>query len=186
VYLGDATLPGFNAFTLTPFDAKQIASFARAWYNAQRELGRVDAVQARQKGTNLAAVALQPALRALAANPMLLTAMALIHQQDTRHPDERVCLNDMAMTLLLHRWERQRVSNDMLVGLLGDVNQARAFLDYIDQRAGLLIGRSSASSRPDTYIFYLSPSYVSGLSRRLLLAHGQRWRRGGAVLPLRW
>jgi Sulfatase-modifying factor enzyme 1 len=48
----------------------------------------VDAVQARQKGTNLAAVALQPALRALEANPMLLTAMALIHQQDTRHPEE--------------------------------------------------------------------------------------------------
>jgi predicted NACHT family NTPase len=87
-YLGDATLPGFNAFTLTPFDAKQFASFARAWYNTQRELGRVDAVQARQKGTNLAAVTLQPALRALAANPMLLTAMALIHQQDTRHPEE--------------------------------------------------------------------------------------------------
>jgi formylglycine-generating enzyme required for sulfatase activity len=87
-YLGDATLPGFNAFTLTPLDAKQFASFASAWYNTQRELGRVDAVQARQKGTNLAAVALQPALRALAANPMLLTAMALIHQQDTRHPEE--------------------------------------------------------------------------------------------------
>jgi hypothetical protein len=55
-YLGDATLPGFNAFTLTPLDAKQFASFASAWYNTQRELGRVDAVQARQKGTNLARV----------------------------------------------------------------------------------------------------------------------------------
>ena len=197
-YLGDAILPGFNAFTLAPFDEDEIASFAHAWYNAQRELGRVDAVQAEQKATDLTEAALQPALRELAANPMLLTTMAIIHQQDTRLPDERVCLYDRAVTLLLHRWERQRVSNDMLAALLGDTrrlrqimerlayeayqtrqggqpgdaadlprhiaqdiieeylsdaNQARAFLDYVDQRAGLLIGRPSASGRPDTYTF---------------------------------
>ena len=36
---------------------------------------------------------------------------------------------------------------------LNDANQARAFLDYVDQRAGLLIGRPGASGRPDTYTF---------------------------------
>jgi hypothetical protein len=92
-------------------------------------------VQARQKATNLAAVALQPALRELAANPMLLTTMALIHQQDTRLPDERVCLYDRAVTLLLHRWERQRVSNDMLLELLGDARRLRQIMERLAYEA---------------------------------------------------
>src|SRR5882724_13663826 len=53
-YLGDAILPGFETFTLAPFDEDEITTFARAWYNAQRQLGRVDAVQGKQKATNLA------------------------------------------------------------------------------------------------------------------------------------
>jgi predicted NACHT family NTPase len=102
-YLGEAVLPGFTTFTLAPFDRPQIATFAQAWYNAQREQGRVDAVQAAQKATDLADTALKPALQELAANPMLLTTMAIIHQQDTRLPEERVCLYDRAVTQLLHR-----------------------------------------------------------------------------------
>ena len=72
-----------------PFDKDEIANFVRAWYNAQCQLGRVDAVQSEQKVTNLAEAALKPGLRKLATNPMLLTTMAVIHQQDTRLPEER-------------------------------------------------------------------------------------------------
>ncbi|MGH8068220.1 MAG: SUMF1/EgtB/PvdO family nonheme iron enzyme [Candidatus Entotheonellia bacterium] len=233
-YLGDAMLPGFDTFTLAPFDRHQIATFAHAWYNAQRERGRVDAVRAEQKATDLAETALKPALRELAANPMLLTTMAIIHQQDTRLPEERVCLYDRAVTLLLHRWERERVANDALAAVLGDgrrlrqvmerlayethrtarqgqpgeaadlprhaaqdiieeylgdANQARAFLDYVDQQAGLLIGRDGTPGRPDTYTFphrtfqeYLAGCYLltGSESERVerfyeCAAEGDRW-----------
>jgi formylglycine-generating enzyme required for sulfatase activity len=233
-YLGDAVLPGFNTFTLAPFDSHQIATFAHAWYNAQRERRRVDAVQAEQRATDLAKTALKPALHELAANPMLLTTMAIIHQQETRLPEERVCLYDRAVTLLLHRWESEQVANDTLPALLGDgrrlrqvmerlayeahltarqgqlgeaadlprhtaqdiieeylgdANQARAFLDYVDQRAGLLIGRDGTPGRPDTYTFphrtfqeYLAGCYLltGSDSERVerfyeRVAEGDRW-----------
>src|SRR5262249_2901958 len=36
---------------------------------------------------------------------------------------------------------------------LGDIGLAHAFLDYVDHRAGLLVGRGGAPERPVTYSF---------------------------------
>src|SRR5882724_11136696 len=47
----------------------------------------------------------------------------------------------------------RHIAQDIIEEYLNDANQARAFLDYVDQRAGLLIGRPRASGRPDTYTF---------------------------------
>jgi predicted NACHT family NTPase len=95
-YVEEAVLPGFDAFTLAPFDAEQTKTFAQAWYNAQKDLGRVDAVQAEHKAADLTRAALTPDLRELASNPMLLTTMALIHQQEVGLPKERVHLYSRA------------------------------------------------------------------------------------------
>jgi predicted NACHT family NTPase len=197
-YVDEAVLPGFDAFTLVPFDEGQVKTFTHAWYNAQKELGRVDAVQAEHKAVDLARAALSPDLRELAFNPMLLTTMALIHQQEVGLPKERVCLYSKAADLLLHRWQREKVGQDALAAFLrddrrlrqvmarfayethltkqggqpggaadlprhqaqdileeslGDANQAREFLSYVDQRVGLLIGRGGAPNRPAAYTF---------------------------------
>jgi formylglycine-generating enzyme required for sulfatase activity len=197
-YVGEAILPDFDDFRLAPFDDGQITTFAHAWYNAQKDLGRVDALQADHKAMDLADVALTPALRELASNPMLMTTMAIIHQQETHLPTERVRLYDKAVDLLLYRWQREKVeedalaqflwdgrrlrqvierlafeahlarrdslpkaaadlprhrARDILEELLGDANQARDFLDYVDQRAGLLIGRGNAPGSPALYSF---------------------------------
>jgi predicted NACHT family NTPase len=92
-YVEEAVLPGFDAFTLAAFDAEQMKTFAQAWYNAQKDLGRVDAVQVEHKAADLTRAALTTDLRELASNPMLLTTMALIHQQEVGLPKERcVCI----------------------------------------------------------------------------------------------
>ena len=44
-------------------------------------------------------------------------------------------------------------AQDILEDAFGDLAQARRFLDYVDQRAGLLIGRGGQESRPATYTF---------------------------------
>jgi predicted NACHT family NTPase len=230
----EAMLEGFHAFTLASFDQNEIATCARAWYRAQHQLGRMDVMEADEKGTDLAEAALAPALRDLAQNPLLLTTMAVIHQQDKQLPEQRVCLYDRAVMLLLHRWELDRISNQALTALLrdesrlrrimeslayeahqtrprgqrgeaadlprhtasdlieeelGDPSKARSFLEYVDQRAGLLIGRPSASGRPDTYTFprrtfqeYLAGCYLlAGRESKQVerfrthAAEGDRW-----------
>ena len=61
-YLGDAEQPNFQAHTLAPFAEEKIRSFVQGWYNAQKELGHVDAEQARQRAKNLADAAAGPDL----------------------------------------------------------------------------------------------------------------------------
>src|SRR5262249_50896156 len=142
--------------------------------------------------------ALTQGLYELAENPMLLTTMALIHQQEVGLPKERVRLYSKAVEVLLLRWQNRHVSRDKLAEFLrndrrvrevmehlayeahdsknpregdeaadlsrsqareileeylDDANQARDFLNYVDQRAGLLVGRGGKPGRPAEYSF---------------------------------
>ena len=199
-YVGEAVLPGFTAHSLAPFDETKIGAFAQGWYAAQTESGRFDPETAARKGHSLAQAATGPDLRELAANPMLLTTMALIHQREIGLPRERVRLYNLAVDVLLHRWQKHNVGQlapapaltafltdqlrlrrtmerlayeahqvgrdqkeaaDLPRGLaltlleapeyLGDPGLAAEFLDYVDQRAGLLVGRGGDLARPTAY-----------------------------------
>ena len=206
-YTGPAVLPTFAQHTLAPFDEDKIKNFVGAWYDAQSRLKRLTPEQAVKRAADLQAAALAPALGELAANPMLLTTMAIIHQRETELPRERVRLYDEAVKVLLSRWQRhkeinvserlQAVLTDQLkmrqvmerlayevhqrqsrsqaaaetgqgdlprlaaCGLLeetrylGDLGLASEFLDYVDQRAGLLQGRGGeeGSKTTTTYTF---------------------------------
>jgi formylglycine-generating enzyme required for sulfatase activity len=221
-YLGEAVLPGFDDFTLAPFDEQKVRDFAHAWYTAQHGLGRVDAHQANHKGNDLARAALTEKLRHMAGNPMLLTTMAIIHQREIGLPKQRVHLYKVAVDVLLWRWQKSKVGEDgfaqqpsleiflkddlrlrramarlayeahknrdgSLVGeglsrsaaiailerseFLGDAGPASAFLNYVDQRAGLLVGQGGDLDKPDSYAFphrtfqeYLAGCYL--LSQR--------------------
>lgn len=217
-YDGDAVLPNFQAHTLAPFDDDKMTAFIQAWYAAQQKFGRVDAVQAAQRIHDLQRAVHTPTLRDLASNPMLLTTMALIHQRETRLPEERVCLYSLAVDVLLERWQRSKTGEAELLShptlaavlkdrrrlrtlvealaytahrsmqagqtvtdvsrgtalqlleqraYLGDAGLAATFLDYVDKRAGLLVGRGGAPEHPSTYSFphrtfqeYLAGCYV--------------------------
>jgi len=258
-YQGEAVLPNFQERTLAPFDQDKVRSFASAWYNAQKDLGRFDAEEAKSKAENLAEAALGPDLRELSDNPMMLTTMALIHQKEIGLPRERVQLYKQAVDVLLRRWQKRKAgeagpSDDMRAFLkddlrlratmerlayeahrvrakegdkkdaaervlltprigvpgqdalaadlergkaltllegreyLGSAALAAEFLDYVDQRAGLLVGRGGEPNRPAVYSFphrtfqeYLAGCYLVGqrdVARELFTraAEGDDWQ----------
>ena len=216
-YVGTAVLPSFTPHTLAPFDETKIKNFVAAWYHAQVSLGRMTAAKAADNMADLQRAALAQDLRELAGNPMLLTTMAIIHQRQVGLPKERARLYNLAVEVLLNRWQkrkdlllspgldaflrdelrlracmerlayeahRQKQQHEadlprstLLVLLeqkeyLGEVGLAAEFLDYVDERAGLLVGRGGheGEAHPPSYAFphrtfqeYLAGCYlVSG------------------------
>lgn len=203
-YVDEMVFPGFKVYTLAPFDAYKIRGFARAWYMAQKEAGRIDASEAKSKADNLTQAALLNELYELATNPMILTTMAIIHQREIGLPQERVRLYSLIVDVLLHRWQKHKTGTkamatspalaevlnnylwlrEVMEGLayeahqtsrekvqagdlsrgeilalleqpkyLGDTGLAAEFLDYVDQRAGILVGRGGTLGRPPRYSF---------------------------------
>ena len=237
-YVGDAELPDFQAHTLAPLDRPRIEQFAAAWYDAQVTLRRLEAAQARRKADDLAAAAVSAELIELAENPMMLTAMAIIHQKEIGLPRQGVCLYKEVVEVLLRRWQKEKVGEkelapspalravlldnwrllpivqhlayeahqvqrqgrgaaDLSRGValalleqdqyLGSSARAEEFLDYVDQRAGLLVGQGGDLRHPTTYSFphrtfqeYLAGCYLIGQRDvvRTLFAHaaeGDDW-----------
>ncbi|MEK7323725.1 MAG: hypothetical protein AAB217_00545, partial [Chloroflexota bacterium] len=231
-YQGEAILPNFQEYTLAAFEEYEVRSFASAWYDAQKKLGRFDAEEVKSKAENLAEAALGPDLRELSDNPMMLTTMALIHQKEIGLPRERVQLYKQAVDVLLRRWQKRKTgdvgpSDEMRAFLkddlrlratmerlayeahrigegdknaadlergdaltllenrdyLGSAALAAEFLDYVDQRAGLLVGRGGEPNRPAVYSFphrtfqeYLAGCYLAGqrdVARELFARAGE-------------
>jgi len=209
-------LPGFAVHTLAPLEPQQIKQFVSRWYGAQTELGRLTVPEAQERITDLQTVATGPDLRQLAENPMLLTTMALIHQQKIGLPKQRVKLYSQAVQVLTGNWQKRKgltvspalaawlddkhklrpalnrlgyeahrrqatiqkpgfsekpgfsapsdqpadlTRGDILALLempeyLQDAGLAAEFLDYVDQRAGLLVGRGNeGDGKPSIYTF---------------------------------
>jgi len=217
-YQDDFSRLDFGVFTVAPLDKDKITGFAQAWYHRQRDLGRTVPQNAED---DLARAATGPDLQELASNPMMLTTIAIIHQKQTRLPDQRVKLYKEAVDILLRHWQQHKQGElspsealaqflkedtrlrpamyrlahtvhcagcknggvadlprgEALVILadkkyLGDLNLAQEFLDYVDQRAGLLVGRGGEGEegKPVTYGFphrtfqeYLAGCHIAGL-----------------------
>jgi hypothetical protein len=173
---------------------------------------------------------------------MLLTTMAIIRQREVGLPRERVRLYDMAVQILLSRWQKRKglalserlrdlLGDDLklrpmmerlayeahrqqgqagpqarlrrldILGLLeeplylGDISLAHEFLDYVDRRAGILVGEGGdeGGGRPQTYDFphrtfqeYLAGCYLvsgRGIHRTYWekVAEGDYWYLAGRL-----
>ncbi len=231
-YVGEAVLPQFTSRTLAPFNEEQIQNFVQGWYKAQLDLGRFSESQAQERIRDLSRAALEDDLRELSSNPMLLTTMSIIHQREVGLPRERVRLYNLAVEVLLRRWQKHKIGDAALDGflkddlklravmeslayaaqrastekggtgtllrkdaidllerpdLLGDLQLAGRFLDYVDQRAGLLVGYGGELGKPTAYSFphrtfqeYLSGAYLAGQRDRVRAfldhaAEGDSW-----------
>ncbi len=229
-YTGETQLPGFAQAQLRPLDKDRIRAFAKAWYLAQGN--RLSPTQMRDWGEDLATSAVASDLREMAENPMLLTAMALVHQERHRLPRKRARLYFRAVEVLFLRWQEQKHLEDpnearladvledenrrwrilQFLGMkaheiraqgqqqesgaeltegfliehlkrpefLGSAGLVEAFLDYVDKRAGILIGRGRAEGEPATYRFahqtlqeYLAGRYLMDSGDRLKALHGK-------------
>ncbi|HRI56393.1 MAG TPA: SUMF1/EgtB/PvdO family nonheme iron enzyme, partial [Anaerolineae bacterium] len=230
-YAGKAVLPGFAQHTLALFDEAKIRRFVESWYQAQVALGRMTQGKARKDIDDLQSAALSADLHELASNPMLLTTMAIIHQQEVTLPPQRVRLYTLAVGNLLLRWQRQKgipvsdtlaamlkddiklrriieelaylvhereaqgrqdgaLSRGELLGLLekprylGNAGLASEFLDYVDQRAGLLVGHGGVEEQEQPQIYSFPHrtfrEYLAGC--HMLEGRGmarEYWRRAG-------
>jgi len=165
-YVGLATLPGFTAYTLADFHKEQIDAFVAAWYGAQVELGRFDSHQAQSQRADLQQAARRPALRAMAANPMLLTTMAIIHQKQTRLPDERVKLYDEAVKVLLNRWQESKglAPSPALAAFLRDDRRVRPTLERLAYEAHRQKGKEAADLPRTTLLGLLDESFAGDLA----------------------
>ena len=231
-YSSHIELPGFDVYTLAPFDEGKIRSFVEAWYHAQKQLGRMVGKDVTEAIDDLQQAALSAELREMAENPLLLTVMAIIHQKETELPKQRVLLYGEAVKVLMQRWQKHKgLSHDdprleailrdarqlrellemiaykthqlqasqgkearltrgaLLEWLehpkyLGDAGLASSFLDYVDQRAGVLIGQGGDEEAgiPHTYEFahrsfqeYLAGCWMISMRSR----KREYWQRAG-------
>lgn len=197
-YTEENRLGGFDEYTLALFDSEQIALFIDGWYNAQVQFDALKSDKANQLAEDLKQAVQQDHLRPLAKNPMLLTTMVMVHQQEAELPRDRVILYQKAVDILLRKWQQvkgpiPKELDDLLMSpdrirpvierlayeahakgaadtaadlprlealeilespeYLGDLGFANRFLNYVDERSGLLIGRGGAPERPGSYSF---------------------------------
>ena len=110
---------GFRVYTLQDLDPDQIAQFVHDWY--QRAYATHSA-EAQQRATRLlAAIDRSAATRDLAANPMLLTILAVIGRR-RELPKERHRVYQHAVDVLTQHWDVNRAVRD-----------TRVAMDYIDE-----------------------------------------------------
>jgi len=121
----DASL--FVRATIQPFDDDDIQRFLRQWSYAyeradpSRTSEAVADAAARRAAALTEAVFASENVQALARNPLLLTIIALIHQQGTRLPDRRVDLYQLCVETLAETWNRARSLSDRPINVyLGD------------------------------------------------------------------
>lgn len=107
------TAEGLVECTLVDFDDEEIAAFIERWTLAlekqaqgETEVARRDAETERRE--LLEAVQRNPGVRRLAANPLLLTILALMKRQGVTLPERRVQLYDQYVNTLIATWNRAR------------------------------------------------------------------------------
>jgi tetratricopeptide (TPR) repeat protein len=105
----------FREFTITPMGNAQIQQFLERWClaievaqrpEADASLHQHDA--AREAQGILDAIKTKPGVKRFAANPLLLTILALIHRNGTQMPQRRVELYALATKTLIEDWQLGR------------------------------------------------------------------------------
>jgi formylglycine-generating enzyme required for sulfatase activity len=107
------TAAGLAECTLVDFDDKEIAAFVDRWTAAIEKAARGETQVATQEANRerqelLLAIQHNPGVRRLAANPLLLTILALMKRQGVRLPERRVELYQKYVETLLSSWNRAR------------------------------------------------------------------------------
>ncbi len=95
----DYTFDKFTEVEVADFDDKQIATFARKWFQAKEPAKAKEFIQ--QLGEN-------NRIRELATNPLLLTLFCLVFEELAKFPRLRSELYEEGVDLLLRRWDETR------------------------------------------------------------------------------
>ena len=112
---------GLVECTLVDFDDDEIAEFISHWTSALEKQALGDTVVARRDAEQerrelLDAMQNNDGVRRLAANPLLLTILALMKRKGVTLPERRVQLYDQYVKTLLSTWNRARSVGGRAVG----------------------------------------------------------------------
>jgi formylglycine-generating enzyme required for sulfatase activity len=111
--------------TLLDFNKEQIEKFAGNWCRTYEIAQSGDTPKARrdaeqEKSKLLKAILGNPGVEKLAANPLLLTILALIQRQGVELPNRRAELYELYLTTLIKTWNRARSLAGMSIGSKDD------------------------------------------------------------------
>jgi formylglycine-generating enzyme required for sulfatase activity len=146
-YTGVSQITNYTAVTLAPFTLVQIRTFTTRWYETQAR--NLPEEVRRSRATDLTNVAVGN-LREFAVNPLLLTTMAMIHQTETKLPDERVKLYARTVDLLLARWQQHKgiPVSESLSRLLNSTDKLREIMEGVAYETHLLQSKNRAGDMP--------------------------------------
>lgn len=118
-YRGNVYLPAFLERHLSPLDTDAAQELIHKWFNAVyarlAAIGRRRQDAAADQAAQLwEAIQRNERLLEMAANPLLLTVMALLQFNNVRLPDQRAKLYEKLIELLLDLWRKQNVASDTL------------------------------------------------------------------------
>jgi hypothetical protein len=95
----------FAHHTVQPLGDEDIKSFVEKWYRAREK----DAVLRRERAEHLIKTIMdEERIKSLAANPLMLTIIALVHRIEAELPHERVKLYDKCVGTLVETWDKVR------------------------------------------------------------------------------
>lgn len=211
----------FTVVTLLPLDDIQIRRFVERWSGAYERLAEPtwpedddlyhdlvrDAAIAElelrvaQHSRSLArAVFADARVADLARNPLLLTILALIHNQGARLPDRRVDLYRLCVTALAETWNRarslsgrpvdlylggERIDERFIVNLLGPValaihrDQAGGLVDQDDLEALIAGTLTRSDGLPHQRAQRLAQGFIELMRRDTGLLQERGYRRYG-------
>ncbi|MEM7112995.1 MAG: SUMF1/EgtB/PvdO family nonheme iron enzyme [Chloroflexota bacterium] len=119
---------GLRECTLVDFDEVEIEDFVARWTTAvERAIQGHDATAdaASEKQELLDAIAHNPGVKRLAANPLLLTILALMKRQGVTLPERRVQLYEQYIKTLIKHWNLARSLTRRTVRPLDDLETVR-------------------------------------------------------------
>ncbi len=116
---------GITHLTVLDFNKTQIEQFAKNWCHTYEIAHSGDTPKAHRDAEQeekrlLRAIFGNPGVEKLAANPLLLTILALIHRQGTELPNRRAELYELYLTTLIKTWNRARSLSGVSVGSMDD------------------------------------------------------------------
>ena len=104
-YGGETVIPGFVTIAIQPLDDAAVATFVGNWC---RKLHKSEEKARAHQAELLDAIRGRPEIQKMAVNPVMLTAIAALHWNRTRLPDQRTELYDSVLKWLAQAREEQR------------------------------------------------------------------------------
>jgi predicted NACHT family NTPase len=102
-YQQHAGLTGFTQLEVLDFRAEDIQQFIRSWFDCRPTLSQYAPPSDLQ-----ARLARNPRIQALAANPLLLSLIVLVYEEQLDLPDRRTELYNRCVETLLTKWDTSR------------------------------------------------------------------------------